>query len=257
MTMTAVTWRMETARTLVATMTHPPANALALELLEGLHVAMDAAETNPAVRVLIVESAVPGYFAAGADIKCLATITAESFRLYGDAMRAVNDRLATSRLLSIAAIEGLALGGGLELALACTLRVCGVSAKLGLPEVNIGLIPGAGGTQRLPRLVGRSRALDLVLTARQVGADEALGMGLVDRLAPDGALNTALELAGKLAGGSSPAQLAAVRCIDAAFDLPYPEGARFEIDQEQALFERGEAEEGISAFVNKRAPRYA
>jgi len=238
--MTAVTWRMETARTLVATMTHPPANALALELLEGLHVAMDAAETNPAVRV-----------------KCLATITAESFRLYGDAMRAVNDRLATSRLLSIAAIEGLALGGGLELALACTLRVCGVSAKLGLPEVNIGLIPGAGGTQRLPRLVGRSRALDLVLTARQVGADEALGMGLVDRLAPDGALNTALELAGKLAGGSSPAQLAAVRCIDAAFDLPYPEGARFEIDQEQALFERGEAEEGISAFVNKRAPRYA
>jgi enoyl-CoA hydratase len=254
--MSAVSWRIEAHSTLVATMAHPPANALALELLEGLHAAMDVAEADSNIKHLVIESALPNYFAAGADIKHLATISAEGFRSYGNAMRAVNDRLASCSLLSIAAIDGLALGGGLELALACTMRVCAANAKLGLPEVNIGLIPGAGGTQRLPRLVGRGRAVDLMLTARQVGADEALMMGLADRIAADTALKSALELAGELSRGSSPAQLAVVRCVDAAFDLPRFDGAKVEVDQEQALFEHGEAAEGISAFVNKRSPRY-
>ena len=172
-------------------------------------------------------------------------------------MRAVNDRLAAAPFLSIAAVEGVALGGGLELAMAATLRVAGPNAKFGLPEVKIGLIPGAGGTQRLPRLVGRGRALDIMLTARQVPADEAYAIGLVDRLTDGDAATAARDLAAELAGASLPAQLAVVRTVGAAFDLPLDEGARFEVAQEQSLFEDGEAAEGIMAFIEKRRPRFA
>ncbi len=177
-----VTWRAESAGVTLVTLARPPANALGLPILEGMHAAIDAAEAAGDVKVMVVSSDLDGFFAAGADIKHLSTIDAESFLAYGDTMRAVNDRLAASPWISIAAIDGLALGGGLELAMACTLRVAGARARLGLPEVKLGLIPGAGGTQRLPQLVGRGRALDIMLTARQVGADEALAIGLVDRL---------------------------------------------------------------------------
>src|SRR5699024_2058152 len=109
------------------------------------------------------------------------------------------------------------LGGGLELAMACTMRVAGKQAKFGLPEVNLGLIPGAGGTQRLPQLVGRGRALDIMLTARQVEQDEAYAIGLVDRVTNGDVLDSATTLAHELCGASLPAQLAVVRTVDAAF----------------------------------------
>jgi enoyl-CoA hydratase len=237
-------------------MNRRPANALAPELLQGLHSALDAAESSGRVKVMIIESSLPGFFAAGADIKHLATIDAESFTAYGAEMRAVNDRLSAAGWISIAAMDGLALGGGLELALACSLRVSGPNAKFGLPEVSIGLIPGAGGTQRLPQLVGRGRALDLMLTARQVEADEALRIGLVDRVTRGNATIAAMHLTTELIAASLPAQLAVIRSVNAAFDLPMANGARFEVEQEQALFEQGEAAEGIRAFVNKEAPRF-
>ncbi|MDR7254255.1 enoyl-CoA hydratase [Nocardioides sp. BE266] len=226
-------------------------------MLEGLDEAIDAAAAAGDVKVMVISSAITGFFAAGADIKHLSTIDADSFLAYGGAMRAVNDRLAASPWLSVAAVDGLALGGGLELAMACTLRVAGPSAKLGLPEVKIGLIPGAGGTQRLPRLVGRSRALDIMLTARQVGAAEALEIGLVDRLVEGDALDGALALADELVGPSLPAQLAVVRSVDAAAEMSLVDGMAFEAQQEQGLFEDGEAAEGIAAFVAKRQPRFA
>jgi enoyl-CoA hydratase len=141
--------------------------------------------------------------------------------------------------------------------MACTLRVAGPDAKLGLPEVKLGLIPGAGGTQRLPRLVGRSRALDIMLTARQVGADEAAAIGLVDRLTDGDAVKAALDLAGELIGPSLPAQLAVVRTVDAASERTLVDGMAYEAEQEQGLFEEGEAAEGISAFVAKRPPNFA
>jgi enoyl-CoA hydratase/carnithine racemase len=253
----AVTWHTESPGVMVVTMARPPANALGLPILDGMHAAMDAAEAAGDVKVMVVTSALDGFFAAGADIKHLSTIDAESFLAYGDRMRSVNDRLAAAPYLSIAAVDGLALGGGLELAMACTLRVAGPRAKLGLPEVKIGLIPGAGGTQRLPQLVGRGRALDIMLTARQVPADEALQIGLVDRLTADDVVKAALELAGDLVGPSLPAQLAVVRTVDAAFALPLEEGFAFEAQQEQGLFEDGEAAEGIAAFVAKRKPNFA
>jgi enoyl-CoA hydratase/carnithine racemase len=252
-----VSWRTASPGVVVVTMARPPANALGPALLEGMHAAIDAGEAAGDVKVMVIESAIDGFFAAGADIKHLSSIDAESFTAYGATMRAVNDRLAAAPWISVAAIDGLALGGGLELALACTLRVCGSRAKLGLPEVLIGLIPGAGGTQRLPQLVGRGRALDIMLTARQVPADEAHRIGLVDRVTEGDVLEAALAFAAELSGASLPAQLAVVRSVDAAFDLPLGEGAEFEVAQEQQLFEQGEATEGITAFVEKRAPRFA
>jgi len=235
----------------------PPANALGPDIVEGLHAAMDFAETATA-KVLLVTSAITGFFAAGADIKHMSAVDAASFREYGNALRAGLERLSALPMVSVAAIDGLALGGGLELAMACTMRVAATGARLGLPEVKLGLIPGAGGTQRLPRLVGRGRALDIMLTGRQVEADEAFWIGLIDRLAEPGetARAAAWQLAHELAAASTPAQLAVVRTVDAAYDRPIHEGLRYEVEQVQELFERGEAMEGLRAFIAKRAPEF-
>jgi enoyl-CoA hydratase len=252
-----VTWEIAATGVWQVSMASPPANALSVPLLDGLHAALDAAEAAGNVKVMIVSSALDGFFAAGADIKHLAKVDAESFAGYGAQMRAVNGRIAAAPWLSVAAVDGLALGGGLELAMACTLRVSGPRARYGLPEVRLGLIPGAGGTQRLPSLVGRGRALDIMLTARPVPADEALAIGLVDRLTEGDVTVEALTLAGELSRGSLPAQRAVVRSVDAAFDLPIDAGLKYEAGQEQSLFEEGEATEGITAFVAKRSPRFA
>jgi enoyl-CoA hydratase/carnithine racemase len=252
-----VTWLSAAPGVWRIVMSSPPANALSVPLLDGLHAAIDAAEAAGDVKAVVVSSALDGFFAAGADIKHLARIDAESFAAYGGQMRAVNDRIAAAPWISVAAVDGLALGGGLELAMACTLRVSGPRARYGLPEVRLGLIPGAGGTQRLPRLVGRGRALDIMLTARQVPASEALAIGLVDRLTERDVTDEALALASQLARASLPAQRAVIRAVDAAFDLPLEAGFKFEADQEQSLFEKGEAAEGISAFIAKRPARFA
>lgn len=253
----AVTWNRDGA-VVEFVLDRPPANALGLEVITGLHTAMDYARTVDA-KVIVVSSAVDGFFAAGADIKHMSAIDSASFREYGDALREAVERLASLPLISVAAVDGLALGGGLELAMACTLRVGGARARLGLPEVKLGLIPGAGGTQRLPRLVGRGRALDLMLTGRQVNADEAVRIGLVDRFAETGttARAAAWQLARELGTASTPAQLAVVRTVDAAYDRPLTDGLRFEVEQIQDLFERGEAAEGLRAFVAKRTPQFA
>jgi enoyl-CoA hydratase len=218
---------------------------------------MDSAEVADA-KVLVLTSSVPGFFAAGADIKHMSAVDPASFKEYGDGLRGALDRLANLPLVSVAAIDGLALGGGLELAMACTMRVAAAEARLGLPEVKLGLIPGAGGTQRLPRLVGRGRALDIMLTGRQVEADEAYWIGLIDRLAEPGetAGTAAWQLAHQLAVASTPAQLAVIRTVDAAYDRPLHDGLRFEVEQVQELFERGEAMEGLRAFIDKRAPEF-
>jgi enoyl-CoA hydratase/carnithine racemase len=253
----AVTWNRDGAIVEIV-LGRPPANALGLEIIDGLHTAMDYAQGVDA-KVIVVASALDGFFAAGADIKHMSAVDQASFREYGDALRGALERLAALPLISVAAVDGLALGGGLELAMACTLRVGAARARLGLPEVKLGLIPGAGGTQRLPRLVGRGRALDLMLTGRQVEADEAFWIGLIDRFAePDTtARATAWQLAHELAAASTPAQLAVVRTVDAAYDRPLPDGLRFEVEQVQDLFERGEAAEGLRAFIDKRTPEFA
>jgi enoyl-CoA hydratase len=249
-----VSWREASPGVVLVTLDWPPANALGPPILEGLHAAIDAA--GDGVQVMIIASAVDGFFAAGADIKHMSAIDAASFAAYGDRMRHVNARLTAAPWLSVAAVDGLALGGGLELALACTMRVSGPRARYGLPEVKLGLIPGAGGTQRLPRLVGRGHALDVMLTGRQVRPDEALTMGLVDRLTGQDVVAATLALAGELAAASLPAQRAVVEAVDAALDRPLAEGLAAEAKMVQDLFEHGEAAEGLRAFLDKRPPRF-
>jgi enoyl-CoA hydratase len=219
-----------------------------------LAAAADEVEQRRA-RALVICSAVPGFFAAGADIKHMRSLDASGFAAYGVHMRRVYDRIASLSTVSIAAIEGLALGGGLELALACTLRIGSRDAQLGLPEVKLGLVPGAGGTQRLPRVVGRSRALDMLLTGRNVAGEEAHSIGLLDRLVqPGAALTVACEIARQLGAYSAPALAAIHRCVDTAMTSSLPDGIAFEAAEEQLLFEQGEAREGIAAFVERRRP---
>ena len=238
----------------------PPANALGLALVDGMQRALDEFERSDA-RVLVITSALDGFFAAGADIKLMASFLdspgAEDFADYGERLRAPLHRLATSDRPSIAAIEGLALGGGLELALACTLRVGSHTARLGLPEVKLGLIPGAGGTQRLPRLVGRGRALDLLLTAREVPAEEAHAIGLLDRLVePGSAAKEAMALAGTLCERSGAALTQILRCVDDAHEEALELGLAREAERVTALFGGTEAREGLRAFLDKRRPNY-
>jgi enoyl-CoA hydratase len=253
-----VTWERTAEAVLRVALRRPPANALGVPLIDGLNAALDEASGTPAVTTIVVVSDVPGFFAAGADIKHMAGADADSFAAYGRALRAVLDRLAAPGWLSIAAVEGLALGGGLELALACTLRVAGAEARLGLPEVKLGLIPGAGGTQRLPRLVGRGHALDIMLTGRQVGADEAHRIGLISRLVPAGqAEPEAFRLAGQLGRASRSAQQAVLRTVDASYEMPLLDGLAYEAEQVQALFGTEEAKEGITAFLEKRPPHFS
>jgi enoyl-CoA hydratase/carnithine racemase len=253
----AVAWERAAQGVLRVTLRRPPANALGMPLIEGLNRALDDASGDEDIKIIVVVSDVPGFFAAGADIKHMATADADAFAAYGRALRDSLGRLADPRWISIAAVEGLALGGGLELALACTLRVAGAQARFGLPEVKLGLIPGAGGTQRLPRLVGRGRALDIMLTGRQVAAEEAFAIGLVSRLAASGrAQDEALTLASELSRLSRPAQQAVIAAVDASQQTSLVDGLAFEADQVNRLFEAGEAKEGITAFLAKRPPNF-
>lgn len=239
------------------TLTGPPANALGAAMIDGLGAALDAAEEAGA-RVIVLRSALERYFAAGADLKLLGASDANGFAEYLDSLRRVIERLASGPQTSIAAIDGFALGGGLELALACTLRVATPRSSLGVPEIALGLLPGAGGTQRLPRLIGRGHALDLLLTGRRVGGDEAARIGLVDRLAPDGeAQATAAALAAALADGPQGALAATIRCVNAANLGDLADVLAVERAEILALFVSADAREGMRAFLEKRAPRFA
>jgi enoyl-CoA hydratase len=238
----------------------PPANALGLPLVTGLEQALDSFEKSDA-RVLVLTSALDGFFAAGADIKLMGSFSgtagAADFAAYGEQLRGPLNRLSASERPSIAAIEGIALGGGLELALACTLRVGSRTARLGLPEAKLGLIPGAGGTQRLPRLVGRGRALDIMLTARDVLAEEAYTIGLLDRLVEPGtAAGEAVALAATLCGRSGAALTQIMRCVDDSADLPLEQGLAREAERVNELYTGPEATEGLGAFLAKRRPNY-
>jgi enoyl-CoA hydratase len=227
----------------VARLAHPPANPLGPAVLDGLEAAIDAAEEAEA-HALVIASSLPGFFAAGADIKHMRSLDVEGFMAYGTHMRRVFARIGALPAISIAAIDGLALGGGLELAMACTIRIGSARASLGLPEVKLGLIPGAGGTQRLPRIIGRSRALDILLSGRRVPAAEAHVIGLLDRLVPD-------------LGSASDAALASLRrCVDVAFTEDLESGIAFEAAEENALFAGADAREGIAAFVERRIPAF-
>ncbi len=226
-------------------------NALSFSILDDIAKALDEV-TSWKVRSLIVTGAGEKAFCAGADIKELRGRTMTERKRgaeFGQAAFAKLDRLPFP---SIAAINGFAFGGGLELALACTFRVAVRSAKMGLPEIKLGLVPGYGGTQRLPRMVGEARALDMILLGRTVGAEEAERIGLVNRLVDGDAVDGAMALAREFASYSLVALGLARDAVTRALDVPVHEGLKIEADLSTLAFSTVDAEEGMAAFTEKR-----
>jgi enoyl-CoA hydratase/carnithine racemase len=236
---------------------NPPVNALSTALLAALGRQLDAIEADPKVRAVILTGD-GQYFSAGADLKEMATLdlaTAPEVVRNGHALFA---RLAGLRVPVIAAINGLALGGGLELALSADLRVAGESAKLGAPEVNYGLMPAYGGTQRLPRTVGLPKAKELIFTGAMISAAEAWRIGLVNKSVPAGQeLRAARDLAHTIAQKAPKAVQAAKKAINEGISKPLGEG----IDLETRLFtsdvlRSSDLGEGLLAFVERRPPKF-
>jgi enoyl-CoA hydratase len=230
-------------------------NALSFDLLDELADALAALDRDPACRAIVVTGSGTRAFAAGADIKELARQTPIS--LLVEDRFAVWERIAAVRKPVIAAVRGFALGGGCELALSCDVIVAGDDAQFGQPEINLGVMPGAGGTQRLTRAIGRARAMDLVLTGRTITAAEAAAMGLISRVVPaEETLGAALELARTIASKAPVAVRAAKEAVRLADELPLSAGLRHERRAFFALFASDDQGEGMSAFVEKRKPQW-
>ncbi len=228
-------------------------NALSFDLLDALADALDALDADPACRAIVLTGAGTRAFAAGADIKELATQTSAS--LAEGRRFEVWDRLAGVRAPLIAAVRGFALGGGCELAMTCDMIVAGDDATFGQPEIAIGVMPGAGGTQRLTRAIGSARAMELILTGRSIGAAEAERLGLVTRVVPaDATLDSALELAARIAAMPPLAVRAAKAAIRDASERPLSIGLAEERAAFFALFDTEDQAEGMQAFTDKRAP---
>jgi enoyl-CoA hydratase len=226
----------------------PKANALSLALLEQLSEVVRTLVLEPPGAVVVWGGA--RIFAAGADISEFGGPT-HAHRVSGH-FRAALDELAAIPRATIAAINGVALGGGCELALACDFRVAADNARLGQPEILLGIIPGGGGTQRLPRLVGPARAKDMVLSGRQVDADEALRIGLVDRVVPAAdVLATALGWASEFAGGALVAQALSKQLIDDGLQGDLPAGLELEQEAFAQVFETDDARIGVRSFLEQ------
>jgi len=230
-------------------------NAVSLAVLAELVAALCALDADPDCRCLVLTGAGTRAFAAGADIGELAEQTPESLAAGGDFERW--DQLREVGLPIIAAVRGYALGGGCELAMACDLIVAGEDARFGQPEIKLGVIPGAGGTQRLTRAIGKARAMELILTGRSIQAREAEAMGLVNLVVPaEETLDRALELAGRIAQMPPVAVRAAKAMVNRAYDTSLTDGLA---DERQAFFELFATEdqaEGMAAFAQKRTPTW-
>jgi enoyl-CoA hydratase len=232
-------------------------NALSAQVLDELSRVLDEAAANREVRALVVTGAGDRAFVAGADISELSALTPESARAFALRGQGVFSKLETLGKPSIAAINGFALGGGCELAMACTLRLASSSAVLGQPEIDLGLLPGFGGTQRLPRLVGRGRALDLLLSGRRVDAAEAERIGLVNRVvSPEALLGEARELARSLADKAATAIRYILDAVHHGSDLSFAAASEIEASLFGVVASTPDMAEGTRAFLEKRKPRF-
>jgi enoyl-CoA hydratase len=238
------------------TLNRPEAlNALSFQIVRDIGAAIDEVAASDA-RALLITGAGDKAFCAGADIKeFMGRSVVEEFRDTQTGQHTIG-KLDHLHIPSVAIVNGYALGGGLELATACTFRVATANAKLGVPEIKLGLIPGYGGTQRLPRLVGEGRALDMVMTGRMVGADEALSMGLINRIIEGDALEGGIAFAREFSGYSLPVLRYARDAVKRAGTVGLTEGLAIERDLNTLAFEGEDATEGATAFIEKRTPKF-
>ncbi|WP_157686695.1 enoyl-CoA hydratase/isomerase family protein [Paraburkholderia phymatum] len=227
-------------------------NALDLAAFGQIGRLVDEFNENDGIRAVIFRGTGTKAFSAGADISELKDITVEQASEQARFRQGVLQKLSEMRQPTVAVINGLALGGGVELALACTFRIATPDARIGLPEVKLGQLPGAGGTQRLPRLIGEARALDMMLTGRLVNAEEALGFGLVTRIIQDPLVEINSFIAQFLA--HSPVALRAIRDAVRFSELPIVEGLKAEVERLAELNKSYDAAEGKRAFLEKRPP---
>ena len=233
-------------------------NALNTEVMRQLEGAITAASTDASLRCLIVTGAGEKAFIAGADIGELAKLTPIEGREHARRGQAVLDAIEGLPIPSIAAINGFAYGGGLELALACSMRVASENAKMGLPETSLGILPGYGGTQRLARLVGKAKAYELILTAEKgITAGEAERIGLVNRVVPAGSAHAAaVEIAKKIAAVGPTACRFAMEAIRRGVEMPLAEGLNFEATLFGLCAATEDMREGMTAFLEKRPARF-
>ncbi|XP_030524898.1 probable enoyl-CoA hydratase 2, mitochondrial isoform X1 [Rhodamnia argentea] len=232
-------------------------NAIGKDMLRGLQNAFEAVKEDSSANVLMICSAVPRAFCAGADLKERKTMCPSEVQFFVNSLRLTFSSLEELRIPTIAVIEGVALGGGLELALSCDLRICGDDAVLGLPETGLAIIPGAGGTQRLPRLVGKSLAKELIFTGRRVGGKDAKSMGLVNHSVASGEAHLkALEIARDINQKGPLALKMAKRAINNGLELDMVSALELEEDCYEHLLNTKDRLEGLAAFAEKRKPKY-
>ncbi|HTX11002.1 MAG TPA: enoyl-CoA hydratase/isomerase family protein [Solirubrobacteraceae bacterium] len=239
------------------TLEHPPANSYDLAFMTEFADAVDEALGDP-TRVVIVQSASEKFFSAGADIKRFLEGDVEANMEMIRISQATFRQMAAASQVFIASIAGHALGGGLEIALACDIRLAAAgSYRLGLPEVTLGLLPGNGGTQRLTRMIGPSRALELILTGRTYGVEDARAFGLIADVYDAGEADAKVrEYAERLAGGAVLAQTAIKRCVYEGGERTLEEGLALEGELMEALFRTQDSTEGLTAFVEKRKAEF-
>jgi enoyl-CoA hydratase/3-hydroxyacyl-CoA dehydrogenase len=238
----------------IAWIDRPPANSISPQVVAALAKVWESASSDPKTRALVIASANPMLFCAGADIKAFTTMDAASGKQLLDQMHELLRTMERSRIATIAAVGALALGGGCELAMACDFRIAAQSALFGQPEIGLGIIPGFGGTQRLARLIGEAKALEMNLIGEPIGADEAYELGLATRVVPDHELfDAAVAWARKLAE-QPPLAVQQIKQVSAAGDLDA--GIESEKQAFAKVFASADAREGISAFVEKRTPHF-
>src|SRR5579859_4905575 len=242
----------------VATLTtdHPPVNALNQATLMELNEAVDEVIANPEVKAIVITGGGQMAFVAGADISEFPKIESkEQAKTVSQTVHAIYRKIECAPKPFIAAINGLALGGGLELAMACHMRIIGDRAKVGQPEINLGIIPGWGGTQRLPRLVGSAKAIELILTGDAITAQEAFRLNLVNKVVPGGeVLKTARDLAKKISQKGAVAVQAALQSTVAGLQQPLDAGLTLEAEEFSKVLVSEDAREGAMAFLQKRQP---
>ena len=238
----------------IAWLDSPPMNALSPKVVEDLQAVWNHVRDHGSIRALVVTSANPQVFCAGADIKAFTQLDEATGRAFIGGAHALLREMETSGIVTIAAVNAIAFGGGCELAMGCDVRIAARSALFGQPEVNLGILPGLGGTQRLPRLVGTNKALEMNLTGDPISADEAYEFGLVNRVVPDHELlDTALAWARKLAG-QAPLSVGWIKAVSS--DATLDAGIEAEKEAFAAALASEDAREGLSAFLGKRQPQW-